>query len=401
MKTECFKTYTSEDFILDKDFIELVRTQDDGIKLKDFIESLPEKRYEINLAIEVIRGLEVVKYQQSEYRKKELWQQIVKNKKRHIQFSFIKYAAACLFLIGTAGTFYFRTTNNTNTELAVKKTNSKKLLANDQKDAVLVLSNGETVSIQTKESSLKFSGDGSKIKVNESKNVGQDVNAGGVNKLIVPYGKRSTITLSDGTKVWMNSGSTLIFPPAFKGYSREVQLIGEAFFDVTHNKDKPFYVKTDAFKMKVYGTRFDIQAYKQDNASSVILVEGKVSMISNDDVKATEVFLTPNQRATIVDGHHNVEIDKVDNVETYTSWIEGYLTFTNEDITHLLKVVSRYYNVDINVATTKNVDKIYGKLDLKEDIEKVLDGISFISKTKYKKNGNKYEFYQEGLSTMK
>ena len=279
--------------------------------------------------------------------------------------------------------------------------NSKNILANNSKDALLVLSNGETVSIQTKESSLKFSGDGSNIKVNDSKNVGQDVNAGGINKMIVPYGKRSTITLSDGTKVWLNSGSTLIFPPAFQGKSREVQLIGEAFFDVTHNKEKPFYVKTDAFKMKVYGTRFDIQAYKQDNASSVILVEGKVSMTSNDDAKATEVFLTPNQRATIVDGHHNIEIDKVENPEIYTSWTEGYLIFTNEDITHVLKVVSRYYNVDINVATTINVDKIYGKLDLKEDLDKVLDGISFISKTKYKKNGNKYEFYQEGLSTMK
>ena len=394
MKTECFKTYTTEDFILDKDFIELVRTQDDGIKLKDFIECLPEKRYEINLAIEVIRGLEVAKFKQPDNRKNELWQQIVKNKKRHIQLSFIKYAAAILFLLGTGSTLFFLKSKSPDSQLAVKMNNSKNILANNSKDALLVLSNGETVSIQTKESSLKFSGDGSNIKVNDSKNVGQDVNAGGINKMIVPYGKRSTITLSDGTKVWLNSGSTLIFPPAFQGKSREVQLIGEAFFDVTHNKEKPFYVKTDAFKMKVYGTRFDIQAYKQDNASSVILVEGKVSMTSNDDAKATEVFLTPNQRATIVDGHHNIEIDKVENPEIYTSWTEGYLIFTNEDITHVLKVVSRYYNVDINVATTINVDKIYGKLDLKEDLDKVLDGISFISKTKYKKNGNKYEFYQ-------
>ena len=395
MKTECFKTYTTEDFILDKDFIELVRTQDDGIKLKDFIECLPEKRYEINLAIEVIRGLEVAKFKQPDNRKNELWQQIVKNKKRHIQLSFIKYAAAILFLLGTGSTLFFLKSKSPDSQLAVKMNNSKNILANNSKDALLVLSNGETVSIQTKESSLKFSGDGSNIKVNDSKNVGQDVNAGGINKMIVPYGKRSTITLSDGTKVWLNSGSTLIFPPAFQGKSREVQLIGEAFFDVTHNKEKPFYVKTDAFKMKVYGTRFDIQAYKQDNASSVILVEGKVSMTSNDDAKATEVFLTPNQRATIVDGHHNIEIDKVENTEAYTSWTEGYLIFTNEDISHVLKVVSRYYNVDINVATTKNVDKIYGKLDLKEDLDKVLDGISFISKTKYKKIGNKYEFYQE------
>jgi len=395
MKTECFQTYTSEDFILDKDFIELVRTPDDGKRLKDFIESLPEKRYEINLAIEVIRSLEVAKFQQPDKRKNELWQQIVSKQKKHIQFTFVKYAAAIMLLIGTGSTFYFFNTKSPKSELAIKKNNSTSVLANNANNAILVLSNGESVSIQTKESTVKYSADGSKIKVNDSKGVGQDVNTGGVNKLIVPFGKRSTITLSDGTKVWLNSGSTLIFPPAFQGKSREVQLLGEAFFDVTHNKEKPFYVKTDAFKMKVYGTRFDIQAYKQDNTSSVILVEGKVSMTSNDDEKANEVFLTPNQRATVIDGSHNIEIDNVENVEAYTSWTVGYLTFQNEDITHLLKKVSRYYNVDIDISTTVNGDKIYGKLDLKDDIEKVLDGISFISKTRYKKNGNKYEFYQE------
>jgi ferric-dicitrate binding protein FerR (iron transport regulator) len=212
--------------------------------------------------------------------------------------------------------------------------------------------------------------------------------------MIVPYGKRSTIILSDGTKVALNSGSTLIFPPAFSGDAREVQLIGEGFFDVTHNKEKPFYVQTDAFKMKVYGTKFNIQAYKQDNASSVILVEGKVSIKNNHDSKANEVFLAPNQRGTVVDGSNNVQIENVDNIEMYTSWTEGYLTFSDEDITRLIKQISRYYNVDIEITTTKNLDKIYGKLDLKDDLEKVLDGISFISNTKYRKNGNKYEFYQ-------
>ena len=395
MKTECFATYTTEDFILDKDFIELVRNPDEGQSLKELIESIPEKRYQINLAVEVLRGLEVIKHVQPDKRKNELWQQIIKKQKKHIQFTFLKYAAAILLLIGTGSTFYLLTSKSPDSELAVNKNHSKRVLARNVNDAVLVLSNGESVAIQTKESSLKYSGDGSSIKVNDSKSVAQDVNAGGVNKLIVPYGKRSTITLSDGTKVWLNSGSTIIFPPAFLGKTREVQLIGEAYFDVTHNKEKPFYVKTDAFKMKVYGTKFDIQAYKQDNTSSIILVEGKVSMKSNDDENSKEVFLTPNQRATVIDGNHKIEIDNLENVEAYTSWTVGYLTFSNEDISHLLKKVSRYYNVDIDVVSTMNIDKIYGKLDLKEDLEKVLDGISFISKTKYRKIGNKYEFYQE------
>lgn len=393
MKTESYKTYSIEDFIFDEEFRDLLSKPDVEDRIEELIESMPEKRYEINMAVKVIRGLHVTKFQQTSQRKNELWQQIVKKQKKHIQFAYLKYAAVIILLLGSASTFYMLTSKTTRTELATKKSNKNHLLARYSNNAMLVLANGKTVSISTKESTVKYSADGSGITVNDSRGVGQNVADGGLNKLIVPFGKRSIITLSDGTKVWLNSGSTLIFPPAFNGKSRDIQLIGEAYFDVTHNKEKPFYVKTYAFKMKVYGTKFDIQAYKQDNASSIILVEGKVSMRSNNDSKSKEVFLVPNQKATIVDGGTNFEIDHVDNVETYTSWIEGYLVFTNEDMNHLLKQVSRYYKVDIEIDATKNIDKIYGKLDLKDNIEPVLDGIAFISKTNYKKVGNKYIFY--------
>ncbi len=394
MKTEHFTNYTFEDFLFDKDFKALVQNLDEAENLKNLIESLPEKRYEINLAIEVIRGLQVTKFQQSSQRKDELWLKVIAKPKKRFQLSFIKYAAAVLILIGAGSFFYFFSTDNSKSDLAVDTNILTKTIIGNENDALLVLSNGETINISSKESTVDYSNDGSKVKVNDSKTVGQGISAGGVNKMIVPYGKRSTLTLSDGTKVWLNSGSTLIFPPAFSGDLREVRLIGEGFFDVTHNKLKPFYVNTDAFKIKVYGTRFDIQSYTQDNVSSIILVEGSVSMKSNNSTSDKEVFLTPNQRATLVDGANKIEIGEIENADEYTSWTEGYLSFSDENISHLLKQVSRYYNVDINIAITKNIDKVSGKLDLKDDIEKVLDGIAFISNTKYRKIGDKYEFYQ-------
>lgn len=394
MITDRYNTFTVEDFVFDEDFRELVRKPDVEERLKELTEDLPNKRYEINMAVQIIRGIHITKFQQPYHRKKELWQQIVTKEKKKVQLTFIKYAAAILLLFGTGGTFYILTTKNTKTELAANKINSNSELKDNSNDAMLVLANGKTVYVKNKESTVKYSADGSGIMVNDSSGVGQNVKEGGLNKMIVPFGKRSVITLSEGTKIWLNSGSTLVFPPTFEGKTREVQLIGEAYFEVTLNKEKPFYVQTDAFKMKVYGTKFDIQAYKQDNSSSIILVEGKVSMKSNNNSKAKEVFLAPHQKATLSDGSTNFDIDEVENVEKYTSWTEGYLIFTNEDITHLLKQVSRYYNVDIEVDATENFDKIYGKLDLKDDIVLVLDGLSFISKTKYKKIGNKYMFYQ-------
>jgi len=393
MKIECFDRYTTEDLILDKDFIELVRNPDKKQELDNLIESFPQKRFEINLAIEIVSGLHVRKFQQAAHRKNELWNEIVIKQTNRIQFRYLKYAAAILLLIGVGGgLFYFFNTENSTPEYANNSFFDNSLTGNE-KDVILVLSDGNNFPIQTKESAIEYSADGSRIKVNEANIIVQDVVSDGYNKMIVPFGKRSVITLSDGTKVWLNSGSTLIFPPSFSGKSREVQLMGEAFFDVTHNKEMPFFVKTGAFELKVYGTRFDVQSYMQDNASSVILVEGSVSMKSKE-TGAKEVFLTPNQRATVVDGSTNIQIDNIENLEEYTSWTEGYLSFSDEDLAHILKQVSRYYNIEVDVASTKTIDKIYGKLDLKDDLKQVLDGISFISNTKYRKVGNRYEFYQ-------
>ncbi len=391
MKIECFERYTTEDLILDKDFIELVRNPDKKQELDDLIESFPKKRFEINLAIEIVDGLQVKKFHQSTDRKNALWNNIVTKQKRHIRFDYLKYAAAVLLLIGVGSIFYFVNFDSTTTELADNSFLDNSLTVNEN-DITLVLSDGKTYPIQSDKSTIKYSADGSQISVNETDEVVQDVVHDRYNKMIVPFGKQSMVVLSDGTKVWLNSGSTLIFPPAFNGKSREVQLIGEAFFDVTHNKEMPFFVKTAAFEMKVYGTKFDVQSYKQDNASSVILVEGLVSMRSKDTEK--EVFLAPRQRATMVDGSTNIQIDNIDNVEEYTSWTEGYLSFSDKDLEHILKQVSRYYNIDIDVTSTNDIEKIYGKLELKDDPEQVLDGISFLSKTKYRKVGNKYEFYQ-------
>jgi len=385
MNTERYKTYKTDDFIYDEDFRGIVRSSSSDDRLKEFLESMPEKRYEINLAVQIIRGLHKTKFQQSANRKKELWQKIETKQKKHVQLSFVRYAASFLLLLCAGSTlFYFTTRNQSDKSIVAKNTN----------DAQLILANGKTVSISSKQSTIKYSSDGSGILVNDSSGVGQSVEGMGLNKLIVPFGKRSLITLSDGTKVWLNSGSTLSFPPAFRGKTREVNLTGEAFFDVTHNKEKPFYVKTDAFKMKVYGTRFDVRAYEQDKDYNIVLVEGKVSMNSSNNSRSKEVFLSPNHKATISRGAEDFEISDVDNMETYTSWTEGYLTFSNSDISDLLKQVSRYYNATIEVNMPTNNEKIYGKLDLKDNLERVLDGIAFISKTNYKKIGNKYVFYE-------
>jgi ferric-dicitrate binding protein FerR (iron transport regulator) len=383
MNVELYKTYSTDDFILDEDFQKIVQVETDG-QLQELIEGLPEKKNEINLAAQILRGMYAGKFQQDEHKKQEFWQKIIRKQKKKVRLQYFRYAASILVLVGIGGGIFYISAPKTEEVVVATETPSD--------NAILVLADGKTVSISSKQSTVQYSSDGSGIMVNDTAGVAQPVSSEGLNQLIVPFGKRSFITLSEGTKVWLNSGSKLIFPPVFKGKVREVILMGEALFDVAKNEKKPFLVKTDAFSLKVYGTKFNVQAYQQDKNYNIVLVEGKVGMSTDEKHSTGEVFLEPNQKASISKGDESFEITHIENIEVYTAWVDGYLTFTNEDISDLLKRVSRYYNVDIDVDLTKDQGKIYGKLDLKEDLERVLDGIAFISKTKYEKREDRYVF---------
>ncbi len=383
MNLENFKTYTTDDFILDEEFRKIIQeSQTDG--LGELMKTLPEKSRDMKLAAKILREMRPRMFHQPEDRQKELWQQILREQKNKIRILYFSYAASFLLLVGIGSAIFFLS--------PLKKEEPVVASTLPSNDAVLILADGEKVAIDSKQSTVQYSADGSEIKVNNSSEIAQPASGKGMNEMIVPYGKRSYIMLSEGTKVWLNSGSKLTFPPAFKGKTREVTLEGEAFFDVAKDPERPFFVKTEAFKMKVYGTKFNIQAYSQEKDFNIVLVEGKVSMNANKASQTQEVFLVPNQKASISKGDKDFEITQVENIEVYTAWIDGYLTFINEDVSVLLKKVSRYYNVEIEVKPGENMEKIYGKLDLKNDLERVLDGIAFISKTKYEKQGNKYVF---------
>lgn len=384
MNLEHFKAFTTDDFMLDDDFRKIVH-EGANDQLDQLLESLPEKQQEIKLAIQILRGMQAGQFRQDKHQKLELWQQILQKQKKEIRLLYFRYAAAILLLMGIGSSILYLSNQQPVNPVMVETGISSQ-------DAVLILADGKAVTISSKQSTVQYSADGSGIVVNDSSDVAQSVSDEGLNQLIVPYGKQSFITLSEGTKVWLNSGSKLIFPPVFRGKTREVILVGEALFDVAKDPSKPFYVKTDAFSLKVYGTKFDVRAYEQDKDYHIVLVEGKVSMNANEHLKDKEVFLVPYQKATLSKGDAYFEITPVENMDNYIAWVDGYLTFTNEQVVDLLVRVSRYYNVEIVVESPENLEAIYGKLDLKDDLERVLDGIAFISKTNYTKEGDKYIF---------
>lgn len=169
-----------------------------------------------------------------------------------------------------------------------------------------------------------------------------------------PKGKRSMLTLPDGTQVWLNAESQLIYLNNFDGQpSREVFLVGEAFFDVAEDRSKPFVVTTSSIAIKVLGTRFNVQSYERDRTVSTTLVEGKISLgvvNGNDDAPPEETTsLSASQRAVFIKESKKLVLENNVKAEEYSNWREGKLYFDDKPITEVLAMIERWYDVNIHL----------------------------------------------------
>ncbi|WP_436414199.1 FecR family protein [Petrimonas sp.] len=203
------------------------------------------------------------------------------------------------------------------------------------------------------------------------------------NRLIIPYGKRSFLILSDGTKVWLNSGTEMEFPTAFDEKSRTVHIKGEVYIEVAQVANKPFVVKTPEMDVKVLGTAFNLSAYAGSKNESVVLVEGSVQVNTRGN---KEVKLAPNELLTV--SGENTEVKSVD-VSEYISWRKGVLEFKKTPISEVLEKIGRYYNVEFenNADVTLKGQTISGKLFLSSNLDSVMTSVSVLSSTVYSREG--------------
>jgi hypothetical protein len=193
-------------------------------------------------------------------------------------------------------------------------------------------------------------------------------------RLMVPYGKVASLTLSDGTKIWVNSGSRLVYRSVFGDDVREVWLTGEAYFDVAKEENRPFVIKTEQMDVAVRGTALNVSAYNSEQLQTVALVSGLVDVTGRDG--KTIYKMEPNQLFSYDRSLSQTGISNVD-VAMYTSWIHGYLLLEDESLDRLLAKIDRHYNVRINLDDDRihNI-RVSGKLDLLQGLEKALETIS-------------------------
>lgn len=164
------------------------------------------------------------------------------------------------------------------------------------------------------------------------------------NEIIIPDGESAEVYLSDNTHVWLNSNSKLTYPAKFEGKFRDVKLTGEAYFDVSHNPENPFYVQTSDLTVVVKGTSFNVQAYDSDDEVNVTLIEGKVTLKNTNGKFVSELFPGENAKFDLI--KKTISLSKA-NTEFYTSWKDGYLVFKNETLEDIVRKFERWYNITV------------------------------------------------------
>lgn len=307
-------------------------------------------------------------------------------KSRRVKYVFSVSAAAIAILI-FSGIYYNQFSNPSQIQRYV---DTNKISIDKDGDVKLVLDNNEEVKISESVSNIEYSEEGSEIDINNAKKVEQ-ATEGVYNTIIVPYGKRTRITLSEGTKVWLNSGSKLTYPVAFNGDKREVHLVGEAIFDVMHDSEKPFYVLTNDYDIKVLGTVFNVSSYQDDSYTSTALERGSVEIkyASNSIFGKSKLKITPGTLAVYNGKSKTIQSRKVD-VSKYMSWRDGKFIFKKQKLDEIAKKLSRYYNVEIVIENEELKSGTFsGHLDLKDSIDKVIEVIKETTDLKYKKENGK------------
>jgi ferric-dicitrate binding protein FerR (iron transport regulator) len=204
-------------------------------------------------------------------------------------------------------------------------------------------------------------------------------------ELYVPAGQRARITLPDGTTAWLNAGSTLHYP-SFFGDERNVELTGEAYFDVAKNPDKPFVVSTESFRIKALGTQFNVFSYPKADYVSATLVDGAVEVYKPGEESAA-ISLRPNQQIYYENGQFRIEglADK-----DKLMWKEGIYTFRKENIAKIIKKLELYYDVEIIVKNPQILKYEYtGKFRQRDGVMEILQIIRKIHKFNIKKDDDR------------
>lgn len=300
-----------------------------------------------------------------------------------LQTKLIKYAAVLIPLFIASSVFILLKNKQPEISLA---TIDETIKPGTQK-ATLILSDGKEVDLSAeiedryiKKDGLKIDKEKKELFYNQKENPVAEKVKLAYNELHVPLGGTYTLTLADGSQVWLNAGSSLKYPVEFSKDTRQVYLSGEAFFEVTKSI-KPFIVNAQNVDVRVLGTQFNVSAYTDETKLTTTLVEGKVQVTTESSAKPE--ILTPHMQATLAKETNNFETKTVNTAE-FTSWKDGKLEFRNQNLDVVMKRLSRWYNFQYEFKNAQAKDFHFSaRINNTEDISTILEMLELTTQVKF------------------
>lgn len=302
-------------------------------------------------------------------------------------------AAASILALITTATYLFlnKTTNKAQAPAIAKATNNatKNDILPGSNKATLTLADGTVIDLDdAKNGAVAQQGNTKVIKIggklaynNSAVNEAEVV----YNTLTTPKGGQYQVELPDGSMVWLNAASSLRFPTAFAGKERRVEVInGEAYFEVTKNKEMPFIVSLIKSEIQVLGTHFNVMAYTEEAAVNATLLEGAINFVTPQ----SKSLLKPGEQIQLFEDGRKKILSDVD-VEQVVAWKNGLFQFDNSDVETVMRQLSRWYDVSV-VYKNEGIKNVFvGEMPRSSTLAEILKALSLTSKMNFKIEGRK------------
>ncbi len=379
-----------ESLLLNEEFIQMLdkNPQESDRLIEDLCRKDPENEAYIRFAAQTLRRyhsdqLEVDREEIAKMWKNILQKSVTKKPIRVLQVGTLWRIAASVTILLSLSIYFYQYTFNT----SIRKLAEEKVILSDA--ARIIKSDGTEYRLKLNNSHIRYDTDGNEIVIEEKNDQTKKVanqpvyNKTVLNQIVVPYGRRYSVTLSDGTVVQLNSGSKLVFPAKFPESKREVFLKGEGYFAVAKDAGKPFIVMTDFMNVKVLGTHFNISAYENEPSASTVLVEGCVEVYTNNFINNHRCKIKPGEGCFFTGTTPEFKIQNVD-VNEYVSWKDGFYQIKDKPFGNITKKVEKYYNKVISFEDNELAHHlISGKLVLDDNFEKTLDFLARTTKSQF------------------
>jgi ferric-dicitrate binding protein FerR (iron transport regulator) len=315
---------------------------------------------------------------------------IVSMQPRVKKMRWARLTAAAVMAVALAAGTYLYFTPRSQKSIATVQQKQNDIAAPSANKAVLTLADGTKIELDSSgNGTLAVQGSVKIVKQSTGEISYAGTAAGKVNynTLSVPRGSKPiNLMLSDGSRVWINVGSSLTYPTAFAGNERKVTITGEAYFEVVHNEKMPFIVQSGDLKIKDLGTHFNVNTYEDETTERITLLEGSVSVTRN----ALSELLKPGQQARITNnGTSDIKVLNDVDVDEVMAWKTGKFMFNrNTDIGTIMRQISRWYNVDIEYEGNIH-QRFWGSISKDVNVSQVLKILEATGGVKFKVEGNK------------